>query len=285
MINIRSGGYAHVVVDGVASAPHICARYDDMPHVDWYVVSMHKLFGPHVGVLVARRGRAMEQFSVACGIASNRDENVQTILESGTANIEGCAGVVGLGIYFKSLAGLYDSRGNVKTKQPEGSSTAETRREEAITDGVIECTTDGSMVSLKEIELAYTLIRRAEESLVYALINGLSRSPLVRILGRSVVDDEETNLREGPLVRLPIVSFVHRDLLSSTIFNFCEEHGIVCRHGEFLCTDHMAHDLGFGGYEGAVRVSLAHYNTVEEVRRLCTTLYTMPGWGAICSEK
>lgn len=277
MIKARSSGYAHIVVDGVASSPHIYAQFDAIPDVDWYVVSMHKLFGPHVGVLLARRGRAMDQFSVATGFQSGSDESVQEIFESGTANIEGCAGVVGLGMYLKSLANMcHPAESNGETKQGEGSSTGEGVVKNAASVRSLESVSSESMVSSKEVEFAYRLIRRVEESLVEALIRGLSQSPQVRILSGQTI--EECDLCDGPLIRLPIVSFVHQNISASSIYKFCEDHDIACRHGLFLCTNYMALDLGFQGQDGALRLSLAHYNTLEEVEHLCTTLGKMQGW-------
>lgn len=37
---------ADLVVDGVAAVPHVFADLKNLPWVDWYVISAHKLFGP-----------------------------------------------------------------------------------------------------------------------------------------------------------------------------------------------------------------------------------------------
>ncbi|GKY93048.1 hypothetical protein MPSEU_000273100 [Mayamaea pseudoterrestris] len=85
-INRMSKGNAAVVVDGVAAVPHIFADLDSM-NVDWYVVSCHKIFGPHLGALIGRK-------NIAGGME----------LELGTVNFEACAGIAGLGQYFAKLS-------------------------------------------------------------------------------------------------------------------------------------------------------------------------------------
>jgi len=74
-----------VVVDGVTAAPHRFVDYDSLG-VDYYVVSMHKFFGPHIGAMVMR------------------GENVNyRAWEYGTVNFEGCAGVIGVLEYVSGL--------------------------------------------------------------------------------------------------------------------------------------------------------------------------------------
>ena len=70
-----------IVVDGVAAIPHVPAVRGGCC---WYVVSCHKLFGPHLGIL--------------CGPSAHDG------IEVGTVNYESCAGLIGLGEYFERLA-------------------------------------------------------------------------------------------------------------------------------------------------------------------------------------
>ena len=290
-IKDRSNGYAHVVVDGVAVAPHMFVGFDDgLDSVDWYVVSMHKLFGPHVGVLLARQNRSTDELLEAVATAASdnpddgndhnkpRDERIRALLETGTANIEGCAGIVGLGSYFKTLSGCH--RGLEPTSASE---TAWNRSDDAV------------MVFPREVRVAYDMIRTVETALLNLLLEGLSRCPHARILDGSLPPPSGSRFRgaqhrDGPgeeeeednddeLVRLPTVSFVHDRLSSRSIYDFCRDRGIVCRNGFFLCTGALAADLGFRcRSDGVLRVSLAHYNTPDEVRRFCSVLESMPMW-------
>jgi selenocysteine lyase/cysteine desulfurase len=79
---------AEIVVDGVATVPHVYADLNTID-VDWYAVSCHKLFGPHIGVLVGRKIIA---------------DNLR--IELGTVNYEACAGISGLGHYFAKIANV-----------------------------------------------------------------------------------------------------------------------------------------------------------------------------------
>jgi len=251
-IKDRSEGYAHVVVDGVAVAPHEFVGFDESfgGNVDWYVVSIHKLFGPHIGVLMARQNQCLDELLEKTAFHNKpKEERIQALLESGTANIEGCAGVVGLGMYFKSLSQWW-----------QGKSTSE----------------NSEMISVQEALLAYRLIRTVEEELLQMLLWRLARWSQVRIL------DGSSSIRNGhrdESFRLPTVSFVHEKISSHEIYTHCQEQGIICRNGFFLCTRYLATDLGFQDHpHGVFRVSLAHYNTPQEVQALCDTLESMPNW-------
>jgi len=278
MIKYNSKGYAHVVVDGVAVAPHIFVGLDENfgGNVDWYVVSMHKLFGPHLGCLLAHRSTSMEQFFEVNGSSfpgtTTKEEILQTLLESGTANIEGCAGVVGLGVYFKLLSNWY-----------QGKITNTKELQTAFTSGI---TATDSMVTTREVRLAYSLFRKVERALLKSLIQRLSRYLLVRIIDRPSTEylhfDSSRNSDRNDSLRLPTISFVHKSIPSCDIYTFCYDRGILCRNGFFLCTNYLSADLNFADHrDGVFRISLAHYNTFQEVEILCDTFEKMPRWAGV----
>lgn len=275
MIKNRSIGRAHIVVDGVAVAPHEYVGFDEnfRGNVDWYVVSMHKLFGPHIGVLLGRRSQSMEEFLEGADASSSqsiiKEERIQGLIESGTANIEGCAGVVGLGMYFKALSKWYQMRALV----PEDIAVGR------VSTGISDVDRADDMVSLREVKLAYRMIRKVEEPLLKLLLRRLYRCPLLRIIDGSKINDAPNESYCDDIFRLPTVSFVHKIVPSRDIYTFCYQRGITCRHGFFLCTKYLATNLNFGeNQDGALRVSLAHYNTPHEVETLCDVLENMPKW-------
>jgi selenocysteine lyase/cysteine desulfurase len=274
MIKTRSRGYAHIVVDGVAVAPHEFVGFDENfgGNVDWYVVSMHKLFGPHIGVLLARQNRSLDDFLATADASSfpahkTKEERIQALLESGTANIEGCAGVVGLGVYFKSLSKWYHHQSKELDSEYD-------KGEKNITNE------SHDMISLQEARLAYRMIRKVEVALLKVLLRGLYRCPRVRILDGSKLLDGIPNTNGcNDQFRLPTVSFVHNSISSRDIYTYCQLRGIICRNGFFLCTKYLAADLNLNDHhDGVLRVSLAHYNTPQEVQILCDTLESMPKW-------
>ena len=72
-------------------------------------------------------------------------------------------------------------------------------------------------------------------------------------------------------VRVPTVSFVADGVDSRAIVRHIDTLRIGIRHGDFHSRRLVDH-LDFGGADGVVRVSMVHYNTVEEVDRLIAGL-------------
>lgn len=132
---------AHVVVDGVAAAPHVYAAVQDTG-VDYYVVSCHKLFGPHLGVLCGKRA-TLQQFS-------NGEKRFTDLYEAGTMNYDACAGVQGMLEYFQALDG--------------------SGREEDSSD------------EMNGVEKAYSTIGMYEDELTRVLMESLRRCPKVHML-------------------------------------------------------------------------------------------------------
>ncbi len=93
---------ARVVLDSVAYAPH---RALDVKRLgaDWCVVSVYKMFGPHIGALWGKREafaelRGTNHFYMA-------EDHVPQKFEPGGAGYELCGGLLGLARYLKLLAG------------------------------------------------------------------------------------------------------------------------------------------------------------------------------------
>jgi selenocysteine lyase/cysteine desulfurase len=287
-IKSRSSGRAHVVVDGVAAVPHVFAAFDNLG-VDWYVVSMHKMFGPHLGILLAAKGRAMDQVVASSGNSpGDNDTCLSSLLESGTSNLEGCAGVLGVAAYLNRLAesenGLLAKHWSTVNMSGCVTSTGEGNCHNAIDLG----NDIARMLTTETVKAAYRLIRTAEIPIVDALFCGLSRSKNVRILGRAPSSMKSSSQK------VPTFSFVHDTIPSRQIVMFCEERGIMCRHGYFLCTERLAGELHIitscsnntnttknaskSDDDGVVRFSLVHYNTVSEVEYALSIIESMPGW-------
>ena len=194
-----------VVVDGVATAPHIYADLQNLDDVDWYVISCHKMFGPHLGALCGRH-EAIEKV-----LGSAKD--IYKRLEVGTLNYEACAGVVGLGTYFQRL-GNFDASG------------ASSISDES--DSVLR------QLSTEDVISAYQRIRMAEEMLVDCVQSNMKRNLHLRVIQDSSVS-----------TRLPVFSFSHLTLEDSKIVASLREVGIQCRCGSFLSTDHLQRDFQF----------------------------------------
>ena len=132
------GTAAQIVVDGVALVPHSYADVKESG-VDWYVLSCHKLFGPHIGGLYGMREalRRMMMMTTTMtdagedggdddgrrrrrGEGWKNDDELYRAWEVGTVNYEACAGIDGLGVYLSNIASLRSdddssSRGNLSS--------------------------------------------------------------------------------------------------------------------------------------------------------------------------
>jgi selenocysteine lyase/cysteine desulfurase len=228
---------AHVVVDGVAAAPHCFANLKES-QVDWYVVSFHKLFGPHLAAL--------------CGRNATIPELLQINLQIGTVNYEACEGIVGLGKYFTKLSSYKRARGSIST--PESSAK----------------TADTVLLTHQHMQDSYSFIENAESPLIQALLDGLLTCKKVRVISMGTGNYVASNL--------PIVSFLHQDIPSSQIVSVCSKGGVICRNGTFLSTNAFRDKHNIDDVEGVVRFSLAHYNTLSEVRYVLRLLRSIPGW-------
>jgi cysteine desulfurase family protein (TIGR01976 family) len=148
--------------------------------------------------------------------------------EPGGACHEGCAGLLGLWPYLAVLAGLSGS------EDPHRSA----------------------------IEQAYAVIADRETALQAHLIGYLRTKPDVRIIGPATADPS----------RVSTVSFVHAKKRSAEIAQAANRRRLGIRYGHFyayrmcarLAEAGVLHDVE----DGVVRVSLLHYNTVEEIDRL-----------------
>ena len=273
-----SKGRAHVVVDGVASVAHSYPAIESSG-ADWYVVSCHKLFGPHLGALCGQRS-AIERISVdardfrrLASESADKDEMLYKSWEVGTINYEACAGIgYGLGEYFASLsrfASASVSSGSdhlqCDYEVKDGSQTSH------------ECTKESSsfsLVSSKQVRLAYQRIALAEEDIISPLLDFLRQNCHVQIIEDGPGRGE--NLSIG---RIPIVTFCHANLHSDSIAQICQDMGIICRSDTFLSGDLFRQQLEYSGVKGnVVRFSFAHYNHIDETRRVVEALRSIDGW-------
>ncbi len=112
---------------------------------------------------------------------------------------------------------------------------------------------------------AYDLMSAHEDVIGDRFLNYLTSKPNVRIIGQP-----QTN-RDS---RVPTISFVVEGIHSETIPLQIDKHNIGIRFGDFYAK-RLIEDLGLDKQGGVVRVSMVHYNTLEEVDRLIEALETV----------
>ncbi|MEH1929087.1 cysteine desulfurase-like protein [Nostoc sp.] len=105
---------------------------------------------------------------------------------------------------------------------------------------------------------AFDLISIHEEKISDRLLNYLNSKSNVRVIGQLKADRKS---------RVPTISFVVDGINSSTIPAKIDQHYIGIRYGDFYAK-RLIEYLGLASQGGIVRVSMVHYNTVEEVNSL-----------------
>lgn len=111
-------------------------------------------------------------------------------------------------------------------------------------------------------EIDYAAIARHEEELSSLLIQFLQTKKTVRMIGPEEWKKE---------VRVPTISFVVDHTDSESIVLEAEKEQIGIRFGDFYAA-RLIDALGLREQNGVIRVSLVHYNTLEEVQRLIDLL-------------
>lgn len=110
----------------------------------------------------------------------------------------------------------------------------------------------------QRMQAAFDAFAEHEDMLAERLLSYLRGKASVRIIGhRRVVNGN----------RMPTFSFVVAGLHSETIVRHVDQFNIGIRFGDFYARRLIA-ALGLEEQGGVVRVSMAHYNTVEEIDRL-----------------
>ena len=109
-----------------------------------------------------------------------------------------------------------------------------------------------------QMQQAFQRISDHEAAIGDRLLNYLNSKPNVRIIGHPHA--EQTH-------RVPTISFVIHGIDSAIIPPKMDAHRIGIRYGDFYAK-RLIQDLGLVKQNGVVRVSMVHYNTLEEVDRL-----------------
>ncbi|HEY9664218.1 MAG TPA: aminotransferase class V-fold PLP-dependent enzyme, partial [Allocoleopsis sp.] len=108
------------------------------------------------------------------------------------------------------------------------------------------------------LEQAFELISAYEDLIGDRLLRYLNQKPNVRILGVPHADPQQ---------RVPTISFVIEGVDSASIPSQIDPHRIGIRYGDFYAK-RLIQDLGLVAQNGVIRVSMVHYNTLEEIDRL-----------------
>lgn len=117
------------------------------------------------------------------------------------------------------------------------------------------------------MQYAFDKFEAHENYLAQRLLDFLNSKSSVRVIGMRQV-------HEGDASRVPTISFIVENTQSETIVKHIDQFNIGIRFGDFYAR-HLIEALDLQQYGGVVRVSIAHYNTVEEIALLISHLNTI----------
>lgn len=110
----------------------------------------------------------------------------------------------------------------------------------------------------KAYQKVYALFTDQETKLTARLLDFLNSKSNVKIIGKTSADENE---------RVSTISFVLNGVMSSSITEKVDAHKIGIRYGDFYAR-RLIDTLDYSKSDGVIRVSMVHYNTLEEVDRL-----------------
>lgn len=110
----------------------------------------------------------------------------------------------------------------------------------------------------QKMQAAFDAFEAHENLLAERLLAYLRSKPSVRVIGHDSATDGQ---------RVPTISFVAGQQSSEAIVRHVDQYGIGIRFGDFYAK-RLIEALGLQAQGGVVRVSIAHYNTLDEIDRL-----------------
>jgi len=109
-----------------------------------------------------------------------------------------------------------------------------------------------------QVAQAFEAISSHEEQLAHRLLSFLASQPKVRVIGIESADQSQ---------RVPTISFAVQNKHASEVVKAIDPFKIGIRWGDFYARK-LIESLGLASHGGIIRVSMVHYNTLEEVDQL-----------------
>ncbi|MFC1959622.1 cysteine desulfurase-like protein [Chloroflexota bacterium] len=226
---------AYYVLDAVQSAPHIAIDVQAID-CDFLLCSAYKFFGPHIGIMYGK-------YDLLAGLPAYKVRPAKDYppyrWETGTPSYETWHGTTAA---LEYLAEIGEQYGSAYADQFPG--------------------LEGRRLHFKT---AMAALNAYETELVTALIKGLEQLPGCHVYG--ITDPAEF------AERVPTVIFTLDGHTPHAIAEHLAVQDIYVWDGNYYAVEIMKR-LGLEEH-GAVRVGLAHYNTLDEVDKLLTALQTL----------
>ncbi len=222
---------AYTVIDAVHYAAHFPIDVKEI-QTDFLLCSAYKFFGPHIGIMYAKKEIMSELDTLK---VRPQEETPPNKFETGTLNHEGLAGA-------KEAVQFIAEAGNEFSSliESDGPHDISERRENIL-------------AGLK-------LFEKYEEILTERLVGGLSEIPEITLY-RPPEDVQSTST----------VSFTHEKYTPKQIASYLGDRGIFVWDGDFYAT-RLVEVLGLQDEGGVVRIGISPYNTLKEVERTIEAL-------------
>ncbi|MEE4015152.1 cysteine desulfurase-like protein [Roseibium sp. FZY0029] len=124
------------------------------------------------------------------------------------------------------------------------------------------------------IEAAYSAMAAQETALTSRFLDWANRHPDITIIGRNTVGNGN---------RISTISFTVEGWSPEAVCRKIDGYHVAIRHGDFH-SRRLVERLGLADAGGVVRLSMVHYNTLEEVDRLTAALDETLGHSASGTE-
>lgn len=232
-----SGGL--ILVDGVSYAPHHAVDVKALG-VDFYGLSLYKVFGPHLGLLfvkkdhhhlLANESLEFQPQQYAKMTSPGAPNYLRIALNPGGVNHEEGACVVGITDYFDALYHHHFK--------------------------------DHASDQFQRVQQVFSLIEAHETHLSQLFLDRIQSQPQLNLIGRRLPDTGQ---------RQPTFSFTLANGRSNrALVAEMARRKIAIQSGCFYAW-RCVKALGLDTDTGVIRVSLVHYNTQQEVQQLSSCL-------------
>lgn len=228
-----------VWIDAVQFAPHGPIDVQAL-NADFLVCSSYKFFGPHLGILYGK-SEHLEKFpAYKVRPASN---SIPDRWETGTQNHEGLAGLVGVIDYLAMIGREHNTMYSGWFKEYSGGSSFSGRQ--------------------RELKIAMHAMMEYERGLSAQLLSGLREIKGLHVYG--ITNPQQLAWRV-PTIACTMEGYTPRELAE-----FLASQGIFAWDGNYYALGIMER-LGLEAKGGALRLGMAHYNTLNEIDRVLECL-------------
>ncbi|KAJ3239219.1 hypothetical protein HDU81_006324 [Chytriomyces hyalinus] len=229
---------AEICVDGVAYASHKIIDVQDLD-VDYYCFSWYKVYGPHIAQLYTAKRTFPRLGSINHYFLS--PDMRPYIMQPGNLNYELSASLPAIVAYIGDLGRAPVDRLGVEGQKKVRGGAGATR---------------------DELERGFQALAAQEHKLVDKFLSYLASKPAAyTVIGEKVASE----------ARAATISFTVANCKSQDFITKLDGYGIGARFGHFYAHRLVCGSLGLSD-DGVVRVSMVHYNTVEEVEKLIAAM-------------